>query len=85
MIMLDYAVSATTEYIERMPKVQRKKYGQFFTSKETAVFMVSLFAIPQGLTTLAVLDPGAGSGILSIALLERLERMPTEKDCIDLL
>ena len=39
MSMLDFAIRATTEYIDHMPKSQRKKYGQFFTSKETAVFM----------------------------------------------
>ena len=33
MKILDYAVQATNEYIEQMPKALRKKYGQFFTSK----------------------------------------------------
>ena len=47
MSMLDFAIKATTEYIEHMPKSQRKKYGQFFTSKETAVFMAGLFEIPN--------------------------------------
>nr|WP_315099413.1 N-6 DNA methylase [uncultured Fretibacterium sp.] len=56
-----------------MPKAKRKRYGQFFTSKETAIFMAGLFVIPQDRGSLTILDPGAGSGILSIALLERLE------------
>lgn len=43
MNMLDFAINATTEYIDNMPKSQRKKYDQFFTSKETAVFMAELF------------------------------------------
>ena len=43
MSMIDYVTAATTKYIEQMPKAQRKKYGQFFTSKETAVFMAELF------------------------------------------
>lgn len=73
MKMIDYVYAATVEYIKRMPKALRKKYGQFFTSKETAVFMAGLFSIPQGCNSLRILDPGAGSGILSIALLERLE------------
>lgn len=77
MKMIDYAYTATTEYIDCMPKAQRKKYGQFFTSKETAVFMAGLFAIPQERNSLTILDPGAGSGILSIALLERLESIAT--------
>ena len=61
MSMLDFAIMATTEYIDHMPKSQRKKYGQFFTSKETAIFMAGLFEIPNGCETLSILDPGAGS------------------------
>lgn len=72
MSMLDFAINATTEYIDHMPKSQRKKYGQFFTSKETAVFMAELFKIPNERQTLSILDPGAGSGILSIALLDMI-------------
>lgn len=72
MKILDYAVQATNEYIEQMPKALRKKYGQFFTSKETAVFMAGLFTIPDT-SEISVLDPGAGTGILSLALLERLQ------------
>lgn len=71
--MLDYVIESTTEYIAGMPKTQRKKYGQFFTSKETAAFMAELFTLPQGKNSISILDPGAGSGILSAALLDRLE------------
>ena len=34
MKLLDRVVESTTEYIETMPKTLRKKYGQFFTSKD---------------------------------------------------
>lgn len=71
--MLEHVCAATVEYIDHMPKSKRKKYGQFFTSKETATFMAGLFSIPEGCNSLSILDPGAGSGILSVALLERLE------------
>jgi adenine-specific DNA-methyltransferase len=77
--MIDYIATATTEYINRMPKAQRKKYGQFFTSKETAAFMADLFTIPQARNSLSILDPGAGSGILSVALLDRLDSV----ECIE--
>lgn len=83
MKMIDHVCAATVEYIDRMPKSKRKKYGQFFTSKETAVFMAGLFSIPEGRTSLSILDPGAGSGILSVALLERLESN-AEIDSIEL-
>ena len=46
MSLLDFAIQTTKKYIEQMPKSQRKKYGQFFTSKETAVFMAELFEVP---------------------------------------
>ena len=83
MKMIDHVCAATVEYIDRMPKSKRKKYGQFFTSKETAVFMAGLFSIPEGRTSLSILDPGAGSGILSVALLEQLESN-AEIDTIEL-
>ena len=73
---IDYVVRSTAEYIEQMPKSLRKKYGQFFTSKETAVFMAELFTIPE-IEAVSVLDPGAGSGILSAALIERLQAVPS--------
>lgn len=79
MKMIDFVTDTTMEYIENMPKAQRKKYGQFFTSKETASFMASLFAIPENLTDISVLDPGAGSGILSVALIERLQGIESVK------
>lgn len=72
MRLLNHAVEVTNSFISRMPKSKRKKYGQFFTSKETAVFMAALFAVPKDRSTISILDPGAGSGILSIALIERL-------------
>ena len=44
--MMFQEVSKNTErFIEQMPKEQRKQYGQFFTSMETARFMASLFTI----------------------------------------
>ena len=79
MNLLDFTIQTTNQYIDQIPKSQRKKYGQFFTSKETAIFMADLFDVPAGKTTLHILDPGAGSGILSIALLERLQGIPQLK------
>lgn len=73
--MLEKIIALTNEYIERMPKAERKKYGQFFTSMETARFMADLYQIDETLHTVSVLDAGAGSGILSCAFIERLERI----------
>ena len=71
--MLDYILDTTEKYIAAMPKDQRKKYGQFFTSKATAIFMAGLYKpCWEKAKSVSVLDTGAGSGILSVALLERL-------------
>ena len=71
--MIDGIIEQTNLYIDEMPKKERKKYGQFFTSKETAMYMAGLFSIAEDKHTLTVLDAGAGSGILSCALVEVLQ------------
>ena len=70
--MLDYIIKLTDEFLASKPKDVRKLYGQFFTSKTTAEFMASMFSIPQK-RVIRILDPGAGTGILSIALLEKID------------
>jgi adenine-specific DNA-methyltransferase len=67
-----------TEYVERLSKSYREIYdatlrkgkGQFFTPKEVSSFMASLFEI-RG-SAIRLLDPGAGTGILTAAFCERL-------------
>ncbi|MGI6524665.1 MAG: N-6 DNA methylase [Bdellovibrionota bacterium] len=71
MKIVDYVENSTNVYVESKSKENRKSYGQFFTSKEIAVFMANLFEIPQK-EELHILDPGAGTGILSSALIERI-------------
>lgn len=73
--MLEKIIELTNEYIDTMPKKERKKYGQFFTSMETARFMAALYDIPANLSKVSILDAGAGSGILSCAFIERLEKV----------
>ena len=55
-----------------MPKQERKKYGQFFTSRETAEYMAGMFSDLDKKEEISILDAGAGSGILSCALLEKV-------------
>ena len=62
-MMLEKIIEKTSQYIDNMPKKERKKYGQFFTSMETARYMAGMFVIPQK-KTITILDAGAGSGIL---------------------
>ena len=73
MNLIDFVVESTTKYVADLPKNQRKEYGQFFTSKETAIFMASLFELPKNQKEISILDPGAGTGILSTALIDRLQ------------
>lgn len=72
--MLEKIIELTNLYIENMPKKERKKYGQFFTSMETARFMANLYEHPVGKSCIKVLDAGAGSGILSCAFIEWIEQ-----------
>ena len=71
--MLERIIEYTNKYIESMPKKERKKYGQFFSSMETARFMAEMYNVPNNLNRISVLDAGAGSGILSCAFIERME------------
>ena len=56
-----------------MKKTDRKKYGQFFTDPACAEYMASLFNIDSKKESIELLDPGAGSGLLSVAFLESLQ------------
>ena len=53
--MLEKMIELTNEYIESMPKKERKKYGQFFTSMETARFMAALYNIDEKKLSLLVM------------------------------
>ena len=70
--MLRHVIESTKTFVETMPKSQRKTYGQFFTTGLTARFMSGLFLIDLTLPTIRILDAGAGTGILSAALIERI-------------
>jgi adenine-specific DNA-methyltransferase len=70
--MLEHIIEQTDKYIASKSKETRKALGQFFTSKATARFMAGLFNIPHK-EVLNILDPGAGSGILSAALIEAIQ------------
>ncbi len=78
--MIEQIIDSTNQYIAGMPKKERKKYGQFFTSMETARFMAGLYDISGNMKTVKILDPGAGSGILACAFVERLEALDFIKD-----
>lgn len=70
--LVDSVFEETLKYLKEMPKAKRKTIGQFFTSAETARYMASMFISPQK-SNLSILDPGAGSGILTAAVVDRLQ------------
>jgi adenine-specific DNA-methyltransferase len=69
--LLQEIINNTQKYIEGFPKEERKEIGQFFTSIQTAQYMASKVETD---TRLKILDVGAGTGILSAAVLEKLLR-----------
>ena len=76
--MLANIVKSTVAYLDGMPKKERKKIGQFFTSQGTAEYMASLVDIPDK-EKISILDPGSGTGILSAALVQKI--LNEKKSC----
>ena len=72
--MISEVLNQTKVFLESMPKSVRKKKGQFFTSKESAIFMAGLFDLSIVGEHVEILDPGAGTGILTAAIIERIDR-----------
>ena len=62
----------TESFIAEMPKKERKEYGQFFTVPSTADYMASLANVDYSKHKLSILDAGAGSGVLSAAIIAHL-------------
>lgn len=70
--ILNEVVRNTNDFIASVPKSQRKKFGQFFTTASTAIFMADLFNFDLSKPELYLLDAGAGTGILSAAMIDHL-------------
>lgn len=73
--MLSQVITDTLSFVNSVTREDRKKYGQFFTSELSAEYMASLFDVDFNAKELRILDAGAGSGILSVALVERLRKI----------
>ena len=54
----------------KTPEYHKKKFGQYFTPLSIADYMASLFPVTH--EPIKILDPGAGIGTLSCALLNRI-------------
>ena len=71
-IMLHEIIDRTSLFMESMPKTLRKSYGQFFTTELTARFMAGMFDIDITLPYIRICDAGAGTGVLTAAIVEHI-------------
>ena len=78
--MLNLAVRNTAKLIRAKSKSENIRLGRFFTKKDTARLMADMLTLDETKTAYTVLDPGAGTGILSAAAVEAIcEKCPSVK------
>ena len=75
--MLNLAVRNTGKLIREKSKSENIRLGRLFTKKDTARLMASMLRIDEKKTAFTVLDPGAGTGILSAAVVEEICKRAT--------
>ncbi len=72
--MLNLTVRNSKKLVREMSSSQNIRIGRYFTKKDTARLMAGAL-LPKGKSTVYVLDPGAGTGILSGAAVEQICRI----------
>ncbi len=70
--MLNLAVRNTGKLVREKSKSDNVRLGRLFTKKDTARLMASMLNIDETKTAFTLLDPGAGTGILSAAAIEEI-------------
>lgn len=70
--MLSLAVRNTGKLIREKSKSDNIRLGRLFTKKDTARLMADTVLLDKTKTAYTVLDAGAGTGILSAAVIERI-------------
>lgn len=70
--MLNMACRNTAKLVRAKSSSDNVRLGRLFTKKDTARRMAAMFALNGESNACTVLDPGAGTGILSAALIERI-------------
>ncbi|MBR5139975.1 MAG: hypothetical protein IKV16_02865, partial [Clostridia bacterium] len=70
--MLNLAVRNTGKLIRERSKSENIRLGRLFTKKDTARLMADMARLDKTKTAYTLLDVGAGTGILSAALVERI-------------
>ncbi|NGM72838.1 Eco57I restriction-modification methylase domain-containing protein [Sphingobacterium sp. SGL-16] len=66
----EYADELGKKYTETVEKEHKKKLGQYFTPREIAIYLATFYKLPTDKTSLRILDPGCGLGVLSCGLCE---------------
>jgi adenine-specific DNA-methyltransferase len=80
---LHFADQIGAEYTKSVTSRHKKDNGQFFTPVEIAELMASLVKVSKK-KSLRILDPGCGTGVLSIALIKQLVEQDKALEHIDL-
>ena len=70
--MLNLAVRNTAKLVREKSKSENVRLGRLFTKKDAARIMAGSFRLDTEKSSYTVLDPGAGTGILTAALIERI-------------
>ena len=70
--MLSLAVRNTAKLVRAKSGSDNVRLGRFFTKKDTARLMGEMLELNPAKTAYTVLDPGAGTGILAAAAVERI-------------
>ena len=77
--MLKMAVRNTNKLVREKVKTDNIRLGRLFTKADTARLMANFCSLTEK-HTVRVLDPGAGTGILTAALLERICQSPNLRE-----
>src|SRR3990172_5728684 len=72
------------DYLNQNSANSRKKYSQFFTPSKIATFMSSLIEI-KNRKEIKILDPGAGTGILSVSIVEHLINIEQKPEKLEIM
>ena len=72
--MLNLAVRNTAKLVREKSKSENIRLGRLFTKKDAARIMAGLFKLDSDKSSYTILDPGAGTGILTAAVVERICR-----------
>ena len=68
----EYFEKKTSNYLNSKNKEYRKTFSQFFTPKDIAKIMVKDISFYNGVTEIKILEPSAGTGILILAVIEKI-------------